>query len=88
MIVIKRGLPFAATWGYHDDEGDLIRDELQYMIDKHPGFVGSRGLAELDGVGNHKLELKKCPGSDETAHNLWFFDSRNYGYLANNGSAI
>ncbi|OCF30843.1 hypothetical protein I316_07476 [Kwoniella heveanensis BCC8398] len=88
--ILQRGLPFAVTWGNHDAEGSLLREDLQRTMDIQPGFVGSRGLNHLDGIGNDKLDIYadaiNQPGSAKK-HSLWFFDSRSYTYLAENGTA-
>ena len=63
------------------------REELQRILNAQPGYIGTRGLPELDGIGNYALNIQRAPGSNETAHKLWFFDSRSYTYYANNGSA-
>ncbi|WVQ99809.1 hypothetical protein IAU59_006951 [Kwoniella sp. CBS 9459] len=85
--ILERGLPFAVTWGNHDAEGSLLREELQRAMDIQPGFLGSRGLNHLDGIGNYKLDILASADSGEKKHSLWFFDSRSYTYLAENGTA-
>lgn len=55
-------------------------------MDIQPGYVGSRGPTELDGIGNFKLDIVKKRGSKEVKHNLWFFDSRSYTYFGENGT--
>ncbi|WVW85879.1 hypothetical protein I302_107917 [Kwoniella bestiolae CBS 10118] len=81
--IIERGIPFAVTYGNHDAEGSLLREEIQRAMDIQPGFVGSRGLNQLDGIGNYKLDITKSKDSEDIAHRLWFFDSRSYTYFGN-----
>ena len=85
--IIDRGLPFAVTWGNHDAEGNLLREELQLWMSRLPGFIGSRGPAELDGFGNYHVDIAKSSTDDEILHKLWFFDSRAYTFFGNNGSS-
>ena len=57
------------------------------MFDAQPGYVGSRGVPELEGIGNYNLDIKKSAGSSVTSHRLWFFDSRSYTYYGENGTS-
>lgn len=66
--------------------GTLLREELQLFTSYQPGYVGSRGVPELDGIGNYQVDILKRNGAAEVAHKLWFFDSRSYTYLGVNGS--
>ena len=84
--ILDRGLPFAVTWGNHDAEGNFMREELQLWMSRLPGFIGSRGPAELDGFGNFHVDIAKSPTEEEVFHKLWFFDSRAYTFFGNNGS--
>ena len=63
------------------------REELQKLFDAQPGYVGSRGVPELEGIGNYNLDIKKTAGSNVTSHRLWFFDSRSYTYYGENGTS-
>ena len=81
--IIERGLPFAMTWGNHDAEGDMLREELQREASRLPGYVGSR-VPWVDGMSNYVVDIW---AGDESKHKLWFFDSRSYEYFGNNGSS-
>lgn len=78
---IDRHIPFAVTWGNHDDEQDMTRKELSAYIQNKPGNL--TGTVEgISGVTNFILPLKS---SDEkqTAAILYVFDSNAYSPLKN-----
>jgi hypothetical protein len=50
-------VPVAVTLGNHDDEAEWTRAQIFSYLSTFPGFVGSRGPADLSGVGNHILEI-------------------------------
>ncbi|ORX40150.1 Metallo-dependent phosphatase-like protein [Kockovaella imperatae] len=81
--ILNRSLPFAVTWGNHDAEGSLLREELQREMSRLPGYVGSN-VASLDGQGNYQLDILDRDGDSKMK--LWFFDSRSYTYFPLNGS--
>jgi hypothetical protein len=50
-------VPVAVALGNHDDEAEWTREQIFRYLSTLPGFVGSRGPADLSGVGNYILEI-------------------------------
>ena len=64
--VVSRRLPFAVTWGNHDDEQDMTRIELLEYIKDMPGNLTST-TAGISGVTNYVLPLKSEDGKKDAA---------------------
>lgn len=77
----ERHIPFAVTWGNHDDEQDMTRNELSSYIQNKPGNL--TGTVEgISGVTNFVLPLKSSDGKRNAAV-LYVFDSNAYSSLKN-----
>ena len=76
---INRGIPFAVTFGNHDDELGMSRKELYDFIKDMPGNLTST-VEELSGVTNFILPVKASDGSQDAAL-LYVFDSHSYATL-------
>ena len=76
---IKRGIPFAVTFGNHDDEQDMTRKELFEFIKGMLGNLTST-VEGLSGVTNFILPVKASDGSKDAAV-LYVFDSHSYSTL-------
>ena len=76
---IKRGIPFAVTFGNHDDELGMSRKELYDFIKDMPGNLTS-SVEGLSGVTNFILPVKASDGSKDAAL-LYVFDSHSYATL-------
>ena len=76
---IKRGIPFAVTFGNHDDELGMSRKELYDFIKDMPGNLTST-VEGLSGVTNFILPVKASDGSQDAAL-LYVFDSHSYATL-------
>lgn len=77
--VVERGIPFAVTWGNHDDEFDASREELFAVVANLPGNMTDT-VAGLSGVTNCILPLL-ASGSDSTAAVLYVIDSNSYSTI-------
>jgi hypothetical protein len=74
--VTARGLPWAAVFGNHDDEGALDRAQLMEKMQALPGCLAEPGPAALSGVGNY---VRTVDGRDgKPAARLYFLDSHAY----------
>ncbi len=73
---ISRGIPFAVTWGNHDDEQDLSRKELSAHIATKAGNLTST-VEGISGVTNYTLSVKSTDGKRDAAV-LYIFDSNSY----------
>lgn len=76
---VDRHIPFAVTWGNHDDEQDMTRQQLSDHIKNLPGNYTAQ-TPGLSGVTNFILPLKSSDGT-ATAFILYVFDSNSYYQL-------
>ena len=72
----SRGIPFAVTWGNHDDEQDLKREELSAYVATKPGNLTST-VEGISGVTNYALTIKSANGKGDAAI-IYVFDSNSY----------
>lgn len=77
--VITRKIPFAVTWGNHDDEQGMSRQELFDLIKDIPNNLTST-VQGVTGVTNFVLPVKSADGKKESAV-LYVFDSNSYSTL-------
>lgn len=77
--VIKRNIPFAVTFGNHDDEQDMNRRQLYEFIKDMPGNLTTI-VEGISGVTNFILPVKASDGSKDAAV-LYVFDSNSYSTL-------
>lgn len=74
--VVSRGIPFAVTWGNHDDEQDMTRVQLSEYLKGKPGNM--TGMQEgVSGVTNFILPVRSSDGSEDAAV-IYVFDSHSY----------
>jgi Calcineurin-like phosphoesterase len=73
----RLGLPWAAVFGNHDDEGDLSRAELMQVQQGFAGCLSQPGPASLPGVGNYVIDLENAQG--DARARLYLLDSLSYG---------
>ncbi|KAK9476306.1 Metallo-dependent phosphatase-like protein [Lipomyces japonicus] len=74
---IDRKIPFAVTFGNHDDEGDLSRENLMAIATSLPYSLARSGPEFAKGVGNYVLSVL-APRNDHTAMTLYFLDTHKY----------
>ena len=84
------GIPYAVVMGNHDPEtysfgyGDIqwprqaTRDTIFTILEKSPLFLGEKGPAELQGMGNYVLPVLASDGSDKAGGLLYCMDSYDY----------
>ena len=75
--VVERGIPFAAVFGNHDDEGGVSKDTQLAIYQRYPGCLMTAG-EDITGCGNYNLLVWSADGSRPVC-NLWFLDSGTYG---------
>lgn len=78
--VMKKGYPFAVTWGNHDDENGLTRKELFDLIKDVPNNL-TRTTEGITGVTNFILPLCSAKDAKKTSCVLYVFDSNAYSKL-------
>ena len=74
--VIERGIPFAVTWGNHDDEHDMTRAQLSAYIQQKRGNLTSH-TEGISGQTNYTLSVMSSDGKRDAAV-LYIFDSNSY----------
>jgi hypothetical protein len=75
--IVAQGLPWAATYGNHDDEGRVDRAGLMAVQQSIPGCLSQFGPSPMTGVGNYLLKVLDVQGAQSCAH-LYFLDSNSY----------
>lgn len=78
-LVSKREIPFAVTFGNHDNEQGLTREELFKIIQSIPHNLTTT-TEGISGVTNFILPLKSSDGSKD-AEILYVFDSHSYSQI-------
>jgi 3',5'-cyclic AMP phosphodiesterase CpdA len=73
----ERGIPWAATFGNHDDEGSVDRDGLMEVQMSCAHSLSQPGPEEVSGVGNYALSVQSNDG-DISAAVLYFIDTNSY----------
>lgn len=84
------GIPYAVVMGNHDPETNSVadgsvqwsrqatRDTIFTILEKSPLFLGEKGPAELQGMGNYVLPVLASDGSDKVGGLLYCMDSYDY----------
>ena len=73
--VVERNIPFAVTFGNHDDQECLSKEEQLAIYQSYPGCLNDD--PDIPGVGNTCLQL--CTADSETPSALlWLMDSGTY----------
>ena len=76
-IVEGCGIPWAAVFGNHDDEGSADRHELMAVMQDSKLSLAQPGPEEIPGVGNYLLPIQNSEEDVSTAL-LYFIDSGSY----------
>ena len=71
------GIPWAAVFGNHDDEGTADRNELMAVMQESELSLVEPGPEEISGVGNYVLTIHENSKSSPAAL-LYFIDSGSY----------
>ena len=61
--VAERGIPFAAVFGNHDDEGGVSKETQLAIYQSYPGCLMSAGPDDITGCGNYNLLVWSSDGS-------------------------
>ncbi|KAF2154733.1 Metallo-dependent phosphatase [Myriangium duriaei CBS 260.36] len=81
-LFVSEGIPYAAIFGNHDDEGSkgtgLSRESQMSLLSSLPYSLSRFGPDEVDGVGNYYIEVLAGSPSQHSALTLYFMDSHAY----------
>lgn len=78
--LIARGIPYAAIFGNHDDEGphSLPRSAQMSLLQTLPYSLSQPGPDDIDGVGNYYVEVLAPSPSQHSAVTLYLLDTHTY----------
>lgn len=76
-IVETCGVPWAAVFGNHDDEGSADRHALMAILSESPSSLAESGPEAVPGVGNYILPIRGRE-TESPAALLYFLDSGSY----------
>lgn len=79
LPIEEAGVPWAAVFGNHDDEGSLNRSELMEELRRRANCLAEPGPADIRGTGNYRVGVDAEDGS--TAYALYFLDSGSYSQV-------
>lgn len=71
------GVPWAAVFGNHDDEGSADRHELMAVMQESRSCLSQPGPEDVPGVGNYTLSIQNSEAVASAAV-LYFIDSGSY----------
>ena len=86
-ILEEYGIPVAAVFGNHDDDGTLLTKEEQVALySTYSCYIGCKGVVATKtvggntttNVGTYNIPVFDAADSDKVAYNIWCFDSGNY----------
>lgn len=76
--LIDRDIPYAYTFGNHDDEGGVSKDYMHSVYASLGTCLTYDADPSLNGFGNCNIPIYSSD-SDDIAFNLWMIDSLTYG---------
>ncbi|KAF2767462.1 Metallo-dependent phosphatase [Teratosphaeria nubilosa] len=80
--LVQRNLTWASTYGNHDSEFNLSRNDILARERRYPnGRTTQMVFGNESGVSNYYLPVYPSNGTDEPSLILWFFDSRGGYYF-------
>jgi len=77
-IFDKAGVPVAAVFGNHDDEGKTSREAQMAMYVQYNCFIGYDEGPEISGVGTYNIPIYSATNPQRVAYNIWMIDSGTY----------
>lgn len=76
-LLISYQVPYAVTFGNHEDEAQMTREELlKYLSNRPFSIISDEGDDQVAGIGNYVLPVYKQDGTAEKL--LYCMDSRSY----------
>ncbi len=75
--IVERSIPFAVTFGNHDDEGAASKEDQLAIYQTYPGCLSTDDNPELTGCANNSLPVLSSDGK-KVAFNVWMIDSNTY----------
>jgi hypothetical protein len=83
-LLIEYKIPYAVTFGNHDDEAQVSRQELlEYLSNRPFCLISDEGGEEVKGTGNYVLPVYNS--KDKVEKLLYCIDSRSYSLAKDKG---
>ncbi|MCR5485816.1 MAG: metallophosphoesterase, partial [Clostridiales bacterium] len=77
----KKGIPTAAVFGNHDDQGTVTKEEQIELFSEYKCFIGYDEGDSVYGVGNYNIPIYSSKDKSKIAYNIWMIDSNSYEML-------
>lgn len=78
-ILEPYGIPVAAVFGNHDDDGGRMSKEDQMKVyEEYSCFIGMDEGEEIYGVGTYNVPIFSSTDDGDIVFNCWLFDSGSY----------
>lgn len=78
-ILEPYGIPVAAVFGNHDDDGGRMSKEDQMKVyEEYSCFIGMDEGEEIYGVGTYNVPIFSSTDDSDIVFNCWLFDSGSY----------
>lgn len=77
--IIDSKIPYVFTFGNHDNEGTMTKEEIYKLITSKPYNINGPVLKGVYGVTNQAIEIKGDDGKTKSV--CWIFDSNSYSTL-------
>jgi len=77
-IFEEAGVPVAAVFGNHDDEGNTSKEKQMAMYMSYNCFIGYDEGEDLSGVGTYNIPIYSSSNPQKAAFNIWMIDSGTY----------
>lgn len=74
----EAGIPVAAVFGNHDDEGIITKEEQMAIYESYSCFVGYDEGDSLSGCGTYSVPIYSSTDASKVSYNLWMIDSGTY----------
>ena len=74
--IVDSNIPWTITFGNHDVEFEITKQEIWKLFQSLPNFVGEIG--KVSGVGNNVFPILSSDGSDKLASAIFTLDSHSY----------
>ncbi len=79
-ILESRNLKYAITLGNHDDEHDLTREEIAYMLEGRKGSMFKSKVRKVYGYGNYTIPIYGYDNK-KIKNMIYCFDSNSYSQI-------
>lgn len=72
------GVPVAAVFGNHDDEGKTAKEAQMALYMQYDCFIGYDEGPAVSGVGTYNVPIYSSTDPQKVAYNIWMVDSGTY----------